>query len=100
TDMYVATMKYRFVEGSMENACQIWRRAVLERAVLQKSFIRGFIMTSPSGRAIAVGMWEDKSFADEFMKTGVYKELLSNFSSMLVSNPVHEAYEMKYYLET
>ncbi len=97
--MYVATMKYHFVEGSLESACEIWRKAVLERAVLQKGFIRGFIMTSPSGRAIAVGMWEDKSFADEFMKTGVYKDLLSDFSTMLVLNPVHEAYEMKHYLE-
>jgi len=45
---------------------------------------------------LAVGMWEEKRHADEFMKTGVFKELLNDFTDMMVANSEHEAYEMKF----
>jgi hypothetical protein len=95
-EVYVAVMRYHFREESLERACEIWKEAVLERATGREGFIRAFIMTGTGGKALAVGMWEDKRYADEFMKTGVFKELLSDFTDMMVANPEHEAYEMKF----
>jgi hypothetical protein len=48
------------------------------------------------GKALAVVMCEDKRYADEFMNTGGFRELLSDFTYMMVANPEHEAYEMKF----
>ncbi|HOI63331.1 MAG TPA: hypothetical protein PLM80_06280 [Mesotoga sp.] len=94
--MYVAVMRYHFREESLERACSIWKEAVLERATGREGFVRAFIMTGTGGKALAVGMWEEKRHADEFMKTGVFKELLNDFTDMMVANSEHEAYEMKF----
>ncbi len=94
--MYVAVMRYHFREESLERACSIWKEAVLERAIGREGFVRAFIMTGTGGKALAVGMWEEKRHADEFMKTGVFKELLNDFTDMMVANSEHEAYEMKF----
>ena len=94
--MYVAVMRYHFREESLERACSIWKEAVLERATGREGFVRAFIMTGTGRKALAVGMWEEKRHADEFMKTGVFKELLNDFTDMMVANSEHEAYEMKF----
>ncbi|MDC7240364.1 MAG: hypothetical protein PQJ50_08385 [Spirochaetales bacterium] len=96
--MYSATVVYEFKEESFDKACTIWRSEVLELARKQPGFVRMQFLTSPP-RAMAIGTWKDESFAQAFMQTGVFKNLLEKLTPLLAAEPRPRVWDLRYFAE-
>ncbi len=96
--MYTATMLYRFKEESFDEACEIWKSEVMEHARAQPGFIRMQLLVARPA-AMALGTWEDTSYARRFMETGVFKRLLARLSSMVASSPEQTIWDLRYFAE-
>lgn len=70
--MYTATMRYEFTESDFEFGCNLWKTLVFEEAKKAHGLIRMQLITAKP-TAFAIGTWEDKKFAEAFMRTGVFK---------------------------
>lgn len=91
--MYTATMRYSFKEENFEKGCAAWKNTVLTKAAKMPGLIRmQFLVAKPT--ALAIGTWKNKKFAEAFMQTGVFKDLMAEIESMLVSHPVPEQWEL------
>lgn len=97
--MYTAVMEYHFKQEDFEEACRIWKEQVIELAKDQKGFVRMQFLTRTGGYAMAIGTWEATEYAQAFMKTGVFIELLENLEDMLEEKPSPVIWETKYYAE-
>lgn len=84
--MYTATVQYEFRDGFFQDACRIWEERVFALAQKQEGFVRMQLLTA-SPQALAIGTWEDASYAKAFMQTGVFKDLLEELRPMLVGEP-------------
>ncbi|MDA3958327.1 hypothetical protein [Oceanispirochaeta sp.] len=96
--MYTATIVYEFKEDQYEEACTLWEEHVLLIAKKQPGFVRMQFLTAPP-RAMAIGTKEDASYAQAFMKTGVFKYLLEMLKPMLDGEPRPQVWDQKYYSE-
>jgi pentatricopeptide repeat protein len=97
--MYNVLMNYFFKKDQVDAAFDIWKNAVAKKLNEQPGFIRAQFYKFPDGRAVAIGSWEKKENADNFMKTGVFKDLLSDFEKMMVKLPEHNEVDMLYFEE-
>ncbi len=91
--MYTATMRYSFKPEVFEVACGFWRNLVLEEAKKAPGLVRmQFLVAKPT--ALAIGTWEDKSYAEAFMRTGVFKRLLEHLVGLTAAEPKSELWEL------
>lgn len=84
--MYTATVQYEFKEDFFQEACRIWEESVMALAQKQEGFVRMQLLTA-SPHALAIGTWKDASYAQAFMQTGVFKDLLKKLQPLLVGEP-------------
>ena len=95
--MYTATMRYRIKPGKQEEFVRLWSEQVLSKANGQPGLHRMMLLES-AGTVMALGSWEDKSYAEAFMQTGVFKLLMDQVESWLTEPPQPELWEMEHYL--
>lgn len=96
--MYTATMKYKFKPEMFDIACGFWKNLVLEEAKKAPGLVRmQFLVAKPY--ALAIGTWEDKTFAEQFMQTGVFKRLLDNLFGLTDADPEAEIWSLDSFWE-
>ncbi len=96
--MYTATMHYSFKEEYLEEACALWKKQVLDLALKQAGFIRMQFLLSGT-EALAIGTWEEKQYAQAFMQSGVFKQLMEKLETMVTAPPRPRIWELKYFEE-
>jgi heme-degrading monooxygenase HmoA len=98
--MYTATMRYYFKPEYFEQACETWKSVVFKLARKQPGFIRmQFLTQNEEGIALAIGTWKSQEDAQNFMKTGVFKELLNDLRNVTLKTPEPEIWNLKYFGE-
>jgi len=97
--MYTAVMEYHFKKEHFVNACETWNNEVIELAKQQPGFVRMQLMTRDGEYALAIGTWGKQEDAQNFMKTGIFKDLLEKFADMLVDTPSPTIWDTIYYAE-
>lgn len=94
--MYTATMNYRFRPEAFEKACELWRTHVLDLAKAQPGFVRmQFLAAAPEAQAI--GTWKEKSFAEAFMKTGVFTRLMVELEGLCETPPQPRVWDLRWF---
>ena len=92
--MHTATMRYKFKPQYFEAACGIWKNIVLEEARKAPGLVdMYFLVNKPT--ALAIGIWEDKSYSETFMQTGVFKRLLEHLVNMTAEDPKPELWTLE-----
>lgn len=94
--MHNAHIVYKFKEGKLEEGVKIWEDAVFNKIKNAEGFVRVQLYTG-SNEMMAIGTWENKSFAEEFMKTGVFKDIMNSFGNLLEEAPINKMYELRYF---
>jgi quinol monooxygenase YgiN len=97
--MYTAVMEYEFHPEQFNEACTIWHDEVIQLATKQPGFVRMQFMVRNGSKALAIGTWENQEAAQVFMRTGVFKQLLTKLEGMLVSQPNPVIWDTRYYAE-
>lgn len=95
--MHNAIMKYTFKPERLEEAVQIWKSGVADKIGKQPGFIRVQFYTQPNGEALAIGSWESKEDAENFMKTGVFADILKTFGDCMQEQPRGGEYNLVYF---
>jgi hypothetical protein len=91
--MYTATMRYQFIDGKFEEGCALWRELVLDEARKAPGLVRmQFLVSRPA--ALAIGTWQDKTYAEAFMRTGVFKRLMERIRGSLAADPSPEQWSL------
>lgn len=96
--MYNAHIEYKFKAGMLEKGVQIWKDAVYDKIKNAEGFIRVQLYTRED-EMMAIGTWQDKSYAEEFMKTGVFKDIMASFGEYLLETPRNKNYDLRYFEE-
>lgn len=96
--MYTATMTYRFKEEGFDRACKLWEQKILKLAAAQPGFVRMQFLVSPP-EAVAIGTWEDESYAQAFMRTGVFKGLMESLRPHIDGDPRSKVWNLLYFKE-
>ncbi len=96
--MYTATIEYTFKEEGFKEACEIWEKSVLTLARQQEGFVRMQFLTAPP-KALAMGTWQDASYAQAFMQTGVFKDLLEKLQPLLEGDPRPKIWDLAYFAQ-
>jgi len=94
--MHNAHIVYKFKDGKLEEGLKLWEEAVFNKIKDAEGFVRVQLYTN-SNEMMAIGTWEEKSFAENFMKTGVFKDIMSSFSELLEETPVNKTYDLRYF---
>jgi len=94
--MHNAHIVYEFKEGKLEEGLKIWEEAVFDKITHAEGFIRVQCYTN-NNEMMAIGTWAEKKYAEEFMKTGVFKDIMGSFGELLVNNPINKTYELRYF---
>ena len=94
--MHNAHIVYEFKEGKLEEGLKIWEEAVFDKIKHAEGFIRVQLYTNKN-EMMAIGSWEEKKYAEDFMKTGVFKDIMGSFGDLLVNSPVNKTYELRYF---
>ena len=94
--MYNAHIVYKFKEGKLEEGVKIWKDAVFDKIKNAQGFVRVQLYTNDN-EMMAIGTWKEKSFAEDFMKTGVFKNIMSDFTDLIEETPVNKTYELRYF---
>jgi len=97
--MYTAVMEYHFKKESFVDACETWNNEVIKLAKEQPGFVRMQFMIRDGEYALAIGTWEKQEDAQNFMKTGIFKDLLEKFADILVETPTPAIWDTIYYAE-
>lgn len=92
--MYTATMRYSFKEKDFEEACRLWEEIVLAPAKNAKGLVRMQLLAAKP-KALAIGTWTEKKYAEEFMRTGIFKTLKERIVSMQTAEPESELWELR-----
>lgn len=85
--MYTAIMHYQFHPHHLEAGVKLWLDQVADTIVQQPGFISVQFFHEPSGKAIAIGQWEGQAYAEAYMATGVFAQLLKGYEGMLLEPP-------------
>lgn len=96
--MYNAHIKYVFKANMLEEAVKVWKEGVLDKIKHAEGFIRVQLYTRER-EMMAIGTWEDRSYAEAFMKTGVFKDLMDTFGDYLEEVPANREYDLRYFEE-
>lgn len=94
--MHNAHIVYKFKAGMVEKGVAIWQEAVYEKIKHAEGFIRVQLYTH-NNEMMAIGTWEKKAYAEQFMRTGVFKDLMELFDQYLEEAPVNKTYELRYF---
>lgn len=94
--MYNAHMIYKFKEGQLEKGIEIWKEAVGDKIKEAEGFIR-VQLYSKDNEMMAIGSWENKTFAETFMKSGIFKDIMGNFGDLLTETPINTSYELRHF---
>lgn len=97
--MYTATMRYYFKPEKMVECIEKWEEDVLEIAEEREGFIRMQFLAKKDGTALAIGTWAEKTYAEEFMKTGIFKKILTEFEPFMTKQPESEIWTTVLYSE-
>jgi hypothetical protein len=95
---YSATMKYVFKPEGFDEGCRLWKVMILEKAAHAEGMVRMQLLEARPA-ALAVGIWKEKSYAQAFMQTGVFRELRDKIEPLLAEQPVPEHWELAEYRE-
>ena len=85
-------MLYHFTNESFDAACETWKNEILEHARMQPGFVMMQFLTARP-RAMAIGTWEDNSYARRFMETGAFKRLMSQLKDQMEKQPEQAVWE-------
>lgn len=96
--MYNARMVYQFKEGKLEEGVKIWQEGVYNKISNAEGFIRVQLYTWDNSM-MAIGSWEDKAYADEFMQTGVFKDIMESFKGLIEMRPVNRTMDLRFFEE-
>lgn len=91
-------MKYKFKPEAFDTACGLWKRLVLEEAKKAPGLVRMQLLVAKPC-ALAIGTWNDKSAAEDFMRTGVFKRLLDNLVGLTDADPQAETWTLDIFWE-
>ena len=94
--MHNAHIVYKFKKGKLEEGVKIWEKAVYNKIQLAEGFVRVQLYTGVD-EMMAIGTWQDKVFAENFMKTGVFKDIMASFGELLEEQPRNKTYELRYF---
>lgn len=94
--MYTAIMIYHFVPERLEEAFDLWKGGVANQIGQQPGFVSVQFYHEPGGKAIAIGKWESQQHAENFMRTGVFADLLKLFEGMMTEPPRGGAFTLAY----
>ncbi len=92
--MFASTMRYKFKEGSGAKGAQIWNEVVFDIGMEQEGVVSLQLLTKDD-EALAIGIWKDEKYAQAFMKTGVFIDLLNKLDAILNEKPRAERWEAK-----
>ncbi|MBN2830508.1 MAG: hypothetical protein JXR56_09340, partial [Candidatus Cloacimonetes bacterium] len=74
--MFSTTMRYRFKPGTVSEAAEIWKNTIFNPALLRDGIVALELLINDNDEALAIGIWDDEKYAQEFMRTGIFKVLL------------------------
>lgn len=94
--MHNAQIVYKFKKGCLEEGVKIWKEAVYNKIQEAEGFIRVQLYTGED-EMMAIGTWQEKVFAENFMKTGVFKDIMASFGELLEGQPVNKTYTLRYF---
>jgi heme-degrading monooxygenase HmoA len=94
--MYHAIMTYHFKPEHLESAISLWKSGVASLISKQPGFVDVKFYTDEKGTAIAIGTWESEEYANLFMKTGIFADLLKSFNNMMSDLPRGGAFDLVY----
>ncbi len=96
--MYTATMRYVFKKESFSRGCAEWKETVFKEAQKAEGLIRmQFLVAEPV--ALAMGTWREKSDAEAFMRTGVFKKLMEKIATFTETEPKSEIWNLDSFFE-
>lgn len=94
--MHNTQIVYKFKKGMLEDGIKIWEEAVYNKVQEAEGFVRIQLYTRED-EMMAIGTWQEKTFAENFMKTGVFKDIMASFGELLVEQPINKTYELRYF---
>ena len=94
--MHNAHIIYKFKKGKLEDGVKIWEEAVCDKIKEAEGFVRVQLYTCDD-EMMAIGTWEEKAFADDFMKTGIFKDIMTSFGELLEERPINKTYELRFF---
>ena len=94
--MHNAQIVYKFKKGCLEDGVKIWEEAVFNKIKNAEGFVRVQLYTGKD-EMMAIGTWEEKAFAEKFMQTGVFKDIMASFGDLLEEQPINKVYDLKYF---
>lgn len=94
--MHNAHIVYKFKPGLIEEGVQIWKSAVFDKIKSAEGFLRVQLYTCEN-EMTAIGTWENKMFSENFMKTGIFKDIMASFGDLLEEKPLNKTYELRYF---
>ncbi len=98
--MYNAMIRYKFKEGMTNDGVTIWKNVVYQTIINHPGFMRVQAYSRPVvNEFIAIGSWQDKKYAEEYMRTGVFKLLMENIKEYLAEDPVSGEYFLEAFEE-
>ena len=97
--MHTAMMQYRFIPERLDEACSIWRQEVLDVARGHEGFVRMQLYSQSNGEALAIGTWKSRDHADAFMRTGVFKKLLTRLEGITIEAPKPSRWDLQSFAE-
>ena len=94
--MHNAQIVYKFKKGKLEDGIKIWEEAVYNKIQGAEGFVRVQLYTRED-EMMAIGTWQEKTYAENFMKTGVFKDVMASFGELLEEQPINKVYELRYF---
>ncbi len=95
--MFTTTMNYSIKPERQEDFCTYWNEEVLSPAKGQPGLVRMMLLESNTV-VMALGVWKDRSYAEDFMKTGVFKDLMAHIADWLTEDPKPLTWDMNYFI--
>ena len=91
-------MNYRFKPEVFDEACSLWEHHVFDSARKQAGFVRMQLLVD-TPQAMAIGTWRNKSDAEAFMQTGVFKKLMAAIEGYCDGQPTPHIWELRNFSE-
>jgi pentatricopeptide repeat protein len=96
--MHSAMMRYFFREDRYDEACELWRKTILEPARKAPGMVViQFYTARPN--ALAIGCWESEESARDFMATGVFAKFTELSEGMMERKPIAERWKLDSYAQ-
>ncbi len=92
--MHTVTMNYPVKDKSIKEFVDVWKKDVFEPAKKQPGLISMQLLVKDN-TAMAIGCWEEKKNAEDFMATGVFKSLMDKIKPLLSGTPVPEVWTLE-----